>query len=95
MPRVVPTEDKRAPAHIGAFVSGEQRQRLIARAREEDRSMSAILRRAIDSYLATPSEPGAMTLGQFSVEAAELQNLAGRRAVAPAPSAQAPAGAEQ
>jgi hypothetical protein len=55
MPRVVPVGDKRPPAHIGAFVSREQRRRLIARARAEDRSVSAVIRRAIDGHLNSPS----------------------------------------
>jgi hypothetical protein len=94
MPRVVPAgHEKPAPEHIGAFISREQRRRLVARAREEDRSVSAIIRRAIDNYLAMQAP--ASTL-DFRAEAAELQNLAGRRVdVAPAPSAQAPAGADR
>jgi hypothetical protein len=74
MPRVVPAgHEKRAPEHIGAFVSREQRRRLIARAREEDRSVSAVLRRAIDNYLAM-QVPG--TLEDLRAEAAELQQRA-------------------
>jgi hypothetical protein len=82
MPRVVLAgHEKRAHEHIGAFISREQRRRLIARAREEDRSVSAVIRRAIDGYLNNPSGSG-LTLDDLRAEAAELQ----RQAMAEGPS---------
>jgi hypothetical protein len=65
---------KQQLAHIGAFVAPEQRQQLVARAREEDRSVSAVIRRALHNYLAT-SPPG--TLADVVAEAAELQQQKG------------------
>jgi hypothetical protein len=74
-PRVI-FREKRDPdrAHVGGYVPVEQQRRLIARAREEDRSVSAVLRRAIDDYLAMQA-PGS-TLDDFRAEAAELQRQA-------------------
>jgi hypothetical protein len=76
--RVIPrVSSERDPdrVHVGGYIGVEQQRRLIARAREEDRSVSAILRRAIDGYLATPSGSGA-TLDDVLAEAAELQQQA-------------------
>jgi hypothetical protein len=64
---------KQQLAHIGAFVAPEQRQHLVARAREEDRSVSAVIRRALHNYLATPP-PG--TIADVLAEAADLQERA-------------------
>jgi hypothetical protein len=78
-PRVIPrVSAERDPdrVHVGGYVPVEQQRRLIARAREEDRSVSAILRRAIDGYLASPPGSGVMSLDQFRTEAAELQEQA-------------------
>jgi len=72
-PRVIPRQKERETAHVGAFIPREQRHQLYARAREEDRSVSAILRRALHNYLATPP-PG--TLADVVAEAAELQQQA-------------------
>ena len=66
----------RIASTFGGYVPVEQQRRLIARAREEDRSVSAILRRAIDGYLASPPGSGVMSLDQFRTEAAELQEQA-------------------
>jgi hypothetical protein len=75
--RVIPrVSAKRDPGrvHVGGYVPVEQQRRLIARAREEDRSVSAILRRAIDGYLASPPAPGSgVTLDDVRAEAALLQ----------------------
>lgn len=62
--------------HIGAFVDREQQRRLVQRAREEDRTVSAVIRRALRDYLATPQGSGVMNLDGVRAEAAELQRQA-------------------
>jgi predicted transcriptional regulator len=37
--------------HVGAFVDREQRRQLVELAREEDRSVSAVVRRALQAEL--------------------------------------------
>jgi hypothetical protein len=44
-------EEGRRPVHLGVMVRAEQRRELRERAEEEDRSVSAVTRAAIDAYL--------------------------------------------
>ena len=43
--------DPRERVHIGAFVDRQTRQQLSERARQEDRSMSAVIRKALEAEL--------------------------------------------
>jgi hypothetical protein len=73
-PRVmIPRQKERKTVHVGAFIPREQHYQLYARAREEDRSVSAVLRRAIDGYLAKDAPT---SLADVLAEAAELQQQA-------------------
>lgn len=44
-------KEGRRPVHLGVMVRAEQRRELRKRAEEEDRSVSALTRAAIDAYL--------------------------------------------
>jgi predicted transcriptional regulator len=44
-------EEGRRPVHLGVMVRAEQRRELRERAEQEDRSVSALARAAIDAYL--------------------------------------------
>ena len=44
-------EEGRRPVHLGVMVRAEQRRELRERAEQEDRSVSAVTRAAIDAYL--------------------------------------------
>jgi hypothetical protein len=44
-------KEGRRPVHLGVMVRAEQRSELRKRAEQEDRSVSAVTRAAIDAYL--------------------------------------------
>jgi predicted transcriptional regulator len=51
MSQLAPVQNQRRTEFIGTHVDEETRARLVALARREDRSVSAVLRRAVDREL--------------------------------------------
>ncbi len=47
----------RERVHVGAFVDREQHRQLVKLARAEDRSVSAVVRRALQAEIERKSEP--------------------------------------